>query len=137
LRKYLLDSGVASDYVNRRLGAEIRVRQLTARGDRVGVCMPVLAELFAGIELSISREKNHARLVHVLPTLKIWPFDRAAAQEYGRIYAFLRRTGRPMQQIDMQIAAIALTLGSCSVVSKDADFSAVPGLTVENWSQAG
>jgi tRNA(fMet)-specific endonuclease VapC len=39
-----------------------------------------------------------------------------------------------MQQIDIQIAAIALSLGNCTVVSKDSDLAAVPGLEVENWS---
>ena len=33
-----------------------------------------------------------------------------------------------------QIAAIALSLGSCIVVSADSDLSAVPGLAVENWA---
>lgn len=42
--------------------------------------------------------------------------------------------GRPMQQIDIQIAAIARTLGDCTVVSSDTDLAAVPGLTVENWT---
>jgi len=27
-----------------------------------------------------------------------------------------------------------LTLGNCTVVTKDSDFRAVPGLTVEDWS---
>ena len=40
-----------------------------------------------------------------------------------------------MQQIDIQIAAIAFALGNCVVVSKDGDLRAVPGLTVEDWSQ--
>jgi tRNA(fMet)-specific endonuclease VapC len=37
-----------------------------------------------------------------------WPFDRAAAREYGILFAELRRIGRPMQQMDIQIAAIAI-----------------------------
>jgi tRNA(fMet)-specific endonuclease VapC len=96
--------------------------------------MPVVGELFAGIELSASREKNLARLIRSLNALFLWPFDRAAAEEYGRLFAALRRLGRPMQQIDIQIAAIALSLGNCTVVSKDTDLAAVPGLVVENWS---
>jgi tRNA(fMet)-specific endonuclease VapC len=63
-----------------------------------------------------------------------WPFDRNAAEEYGRLAADLKRMGRPMQQIDIQIAAIALSLGRCIVVSTDSDLTAVPGLTVENWA---
>jgi tRNA(fMet)-specific endonuclease VapC len=38
-----------------------------------------------------------------------------------------------MQKIDLMIAAIALTLGNCTVVTTDSDLTAVPGLTVENW----
>lgn len=63
----------------------------------------------------------------------IWPYDIVAACEYGKIYAHLRRIGRPMQQIDMQIAAIAISLGNCTVISYDSDLSYIPGLTVEDW----
>ena len=35
--------------------------------------------------------------------------------------------------LDTGIAAVALTLGNCAVVSKDSDLAAVPGLSVENW----
>jgi tRNA(fMet)-specific endonuclease VapC len=39
-----------------------------------------------------------------------------------------------MQQIDVQIAAVALSLGNCTVVTKDSDLSAIPGLDVEDWT---
>lgn len=68
-----------------------------------------------------------------LATLVIWPYSVEAAEQYGLIFAELRRTGRSIQQIDMQIGAIARTLPHCTVVSKDADLLAIPGLTVENW----
>ena len=35
--------------------------------------------------------------------------------------------------MDIQIAAVALTLGNCTLVTKDSDFAAIPGLTVEDW----
>lgn len=38
-----------------------------------------------------------------------------------------------MQTIDRMIAAVALTLPNCTLVSCDSDFSRVPGLKVENW----
>jgi tRNA(fMet)-specific endonuclease VapC len=40
-----------------------------------------------------------------------------------------------MQQVDIMIAAIAKSLGNCTVVTADSDFHAVPGLMVENWSR--
>ncbi len=105
-----------------------------ARGNRIGIAVPVLAELYFGIELSASREKNLQRLHVALPTLSVWPFTEEAAGQYGRIAAGLRRTGRPMQQVDIMIAAIALALGNCTVVTADSDLAAVPGLPVENWA---
>ena len=39
-----------------------------------------------------------------------------------------------MQQIDIMVAAIAFALGDCTVVSKDTDLAAIPGLTFENWA---
>ncbi len=95
--------------------------------------MPVVAELFYGMEFSSTRDENLRRLRRALSGLICWPFDRAAAEEYGRLAAQLRRVGRPMQTMDIMIAAIALSLGDCAVVSADSDLAAVPGLTVENW----
>jgi tRNA(fMet)-specific endonuclease VapC len=105
-----------------------------AKGNRIGIGIPVLAELAYGIELSASRERNVRILLSTLPAWKVWPFDEKAAFEYGRIAAELRRLGRPMQQVDMMIAAIALSLGNCTAVSADSDLAAVPGLAVENWA---
>lgn len=134
MTRFLLDSGIASDYINRRNGVLERARAETSRGNRVGVGLPVLAELVSGIERSVSRERNMQRLRTALPSLKLWPFDEDAAFEYGRIHAELLRIGRRMQVVDMMIAAIAFTLGHCTVVTKDADLAAISGLTVANWA---
>jgi predicted nucleic acid-binding protein len=66
--------------------------------------------------------------------LAIWPYSPEAAAEYGRVFIELKRAGRPIQQIDMQIGAIARTLPHCIVVSKDTDLSAIAGIMIENWA---
>lgn len=77
---------------------------------------------------------NLQRLIRTLNELRKWPFEDEAAPHYGRLHHELRRIGRVMQQVDMQLAAIAFALGNCTVVTKDSDLSAVPGLQVENWA---
>lgn len=134
MTRFLMDTGIAADYLNKRHGVFERARDERARGNPVGIAMPVLAELAHGVERSASRERNHRLLRAALPTLRLWPFDQPAAFEYGRIYAELQHVGRPMQVMDILIAAVALTLGGCVVVSKDSDLSAVAGLRVENWA---
>jgi tRNA(fMet)-specific endonuclease VapC len=132
--RFLLDSGIASDYIDRRYGVYERARAEVLKGHRIGIAVPVLAELVSGIERSHSRERNLQALRSALPSLKLWPFDETAAYEYGRLHAELLRVGRPMQVIDVMLAAVALSLGKTTVVTKDSDLSAVPGLTVENWA---
>lgn len=136
MRRCLLDTGIAGDFIHRRRGVFEHAQREVARGNRVGIGMPVLAELVFGIEQSSSRERNLRKLRTALSAWKLWPFDRNAAFEHGRIAAELRRIGRPMQQIDIMIAAITISLGNCTVVSADSDLAAVPGLTVENWAVA-
>lgn len=133
MTRYLLDSGIATDYIDRRNGVYDRARAETQKGNRIGTGMPIVAELVSGIERSRSRDRNFAALRVALPTWKLRPFDEEAAFEYGRLHALLVRAGRPMQVIDIMIAAIALTVGNTVVVTAESDLSAVPGLTVENW----
>jgi len=132
MRRYLLDTGIAQDFVDRRHGILERVDEERHRGNRIGICVPVLGELWSGVEGSVNR--NAQRLQLALSRLVIWPYTNDAAAKFGHIFAELRRLGRPMQQIDIQIAAIARTLGDCTVVSSDTDLAAVRGLTVENWA---
>jgi len=134
MRRCLLDTNAAADCIFRRRGIDQRVKQARAAGQKIGIGMPVLAELFAGVEYSATREKNLAIVLRNVRLFRLWPFTAAAAREYGRLYAELRRLRRFMQAVDLQIAGIALSLGSCTVISADSDLAAVPGLAVENWA---
>jgi tRNA(fMet)-specific endonuclease VapC len=133
MSRFLLDTGPAQKFVNKDPVVRRAAQERRQRGDVIGICYPVLGELWSGVLGSDSRAQNAQRLQHNLKRLVLWPYDKAAAEEFGRIFTALKRMGRPMQQIDIQIAAIALTLGDCTVVTFDSDLSAVPGLSVENW----
>ena len=133
-RRYLLDTCIAGDDIARRNGVHDRAREAARRGAVLGIGTPVLAELMFGAENSDKPERAKQRIELALPGWRLWPFDGPAAREHGRLAALLKKIGRPMQQIDIEIAAIALVLGDCTVVSSDSDLLAVPGLTVENWA---
>jgi len=134
MKRYLLDTNMAGDYMNRRNGAYGRARELASRGNVIGICVPVLGELHYGVENSATRERNLAELHRTIPSWRIWPYTESAAERFGVIAAHLVRVGRPMQKIDIMIGAIALDLGNCTVVSADSDLLSIPGLTVENWT---
>jgi tRNA(fMet)-specific endonuclease VapC len=133
MRRYLLDTNTAADWIEKRGPVPDRALQANRRGDRIGIGIPVLADLYYGAENSNARDVNLLRLRRALARLTVWPFEQNAAAEFGRLRAELRRRGQPMQVIDIMIGAIALTLSNCTVVSSDGDLAAIPGLIVENW----
>ena len=108
MRRYLLDTGSASDAIFRRRGTHDRVTQAKTAGHRIGIGLPVLGELYAGVEYSSTRDRNLEILRRNLGLFTLWPYTPQAAEVYGRVYAEPRRNGRSMQQVDLQIAAIAL-----------------------------
>ncbi|MGC8638549.1 MAG: type II toxin-antitoxin system VapC family toxin [Isosphaeraceae bacterium] len=129
-----MDTGAGADAIFWRRGVVERLKSARALGHSIGIGIPVLGELYAGAEFSVSREHNMDILRRSLKLFRLWPFTPEAAAAYGRLYAEMRRKGRIIQQVDLQIAAIALALGQCTVVTDDSDLSAVPGLRVENWA---
>jgi tRNA(fMet)-specific endonuclease VapC len=134
IRRYLLDTGIAQAFQDDRFGVRSRALGERRLGHRLGICTPVLGELWSGVEGSASRDRNLERLRRALANLIVWPYSPEAAAEYGRIFTELRRRGRPMQQVDMQIGAVARTLPNCVIVSADSDMLALPGIAVENWA---
>ena len=79
MARHLLDNNALSAYLDRRSAVHRRAAETRRQSGTLGIGTPVLAELLAGLERSASRERNFMALRAALPTLRIWPFDRAAA----------------------------------------------------------
>lgn len=133
MRRFVLDTGIAGLYLDRKCGVYERAKAEIAKGNRVGIAAPVLAELAYRAEGSSKRARNMARLRKALNVWTLWLADTETAFTYGQIAFGLKTIGRPIGQNDIWIAAIALGLGNATVVTMDSDLGAVPGLKVENW----
>lgn len=134
MTRYLLDTGIAGLYLARKRGVFERAQAEIVKGNRIGIAGPVLAELAFRAEGSPHRERNLRILQEALDVWKLWLPDANASFAYGRLAFALKSVGRPIGQNDIMIAAIAMTLGNCTVVTMDGDLSAVPDLTIENWA---
>jgi tRNA(fMet)-specific endonuclease VapC len=60
------------------------------------------------------------------------PFDDAAAEEYGKLRAYLS-AGDVIGPNDLMIAAIALAHSVTLVTHNTSEFSRAPGLMLEDW----
>ena len=73
MTRFLMDTGIASDYLNQRHGVYDRARTEVSRGNPMGIGVPVLAELVSGIERShfilfgIANRQHNDSDVGVLP----------------------------------------------------------------------
>ena len=45
MKRYLLDTGIAQDFINARHGVRTRADEYRQRGCRIGISVPVLGEL--------------------------------------------------------------------------------------------
>ena len=102
------------------------------RGDRFGICLPVLCEYRSGILLSRRYRQNLRRLQTVLARFRLWPADEATAAEFADILGELRLAGKALAQFDHLIAAIARQR-NLTLLTSDRDFDVVAGLRIENW----
>jgi len=66
--------------------------------------------------------------------VEVLPWDSDAAQHYARVRATLERSGEPMGNLDMMIAAQALA-AQAVLVTHDRVFRRVKQLKMEDWSK--
>lgn len=93
-----------------------------------------VGEMLYGAHRSQRRDRLLRQLEErVWPNVQILPFDYASGETYGQIRAELERSGFPLAEPDLRIAAITLTRNFTVVTGNVRHFSRVPGLHVENW----
>jgi tRNA(fMet)-specific endonuclease VapC len=127
---YLIDTNIT---IHARDGADAVLIKLAEHDGEVLLSALSLAELQRGIyrdaKLTAIRQARLEVLLHGLPVL---PFDALAALAYGRIIAQCGWARR--RDYDRMIAAHAISSHSILVTNNLADFSYIPGLSLENWA---
>ena len=91
----------------------------------------VLGELLAGFASGTRAERNREELAQFMasPRVSLLNPDERTARHYADIAAALRARGTPIPSNDLWIAALARQ-HRLSLVTFDAHFAAVPGLSV-------
>jgi tRNA(fMet)-specific endonuclease VapC len=129
--RYLLDTNI---FIAAMKGAaSVRERLETVPLSDMVLSPVVLGELWLGVERSQNREKNAARLAHLVEILSLQPLDAEVSRQYAAIRAELEQRGTPIGANDYWIAAQGRALGAVVVTDNVGEFGRVSGLGVENW----
>lgn len=132
--KYLLDTNIVI-YTLKNRPQQVK-RRFEAHHGRMGISAVTLGELVFGAEHSQQVDRNLADIEAMVARLEVLPFEDKAAYHSGQIRATLYRMGQPIGPYDMMIAGQARALGLILVTNNVKEFQRVPGLVLEDWSEA-
>ena len=113
----------------------VRERLLKVPMAEVGISAVTEAELRCGVARKPEAVRLKTAVEEFLLRVEALPWDSDAAQQYAQVRADLERTGKPMGNLDMMIAAHALSL-DLTLVTHDQVFAFVDGLKTDDWTVA-
>ena len=104
--------------------------------DDIHISAIVYSELQYGIELSPkkTRQIRFNQLLDFLSLLTIDSWDQTAADNYAKVRFYLKTQGNIIGNMDMLIAAHALSTNSVLITNNTKEFERIPGLKLENWT---
>lgn len=132
--RYLLDTNICIFLINcHPKFVQERFRKVPI--ELIAVSSVTTSELRYGVAKSVKQEQNAAALQKFLLPLSVLPYDDEASRQYGRLRVYLEQEGKSIGAMDTMIAAHALSLELTVVSNNTKEFSRVPGIRLEDWSE--
>jgi tRNA(fMet)-specific endonuclease VapC len=128
---FMLDTDISS-YIIKRRPATL-VEKFEKHAETLNVSVITAAELRFGAEKA-GRPKLTELVEAYLERLAILDWTNEVTSHYARIRSELERSGKPIGNMDLLIAAHVVSQGMTLVTNNIKHFSSVAGLEVEVWS---
>lgn len=133
----LLDTSAASEILRRRPDALRRLRDEDP--SRVWLCAPVAAEIHFGLSRlpdgSSRRGLLESEFRNLRTVLRWIDWNESASRAFGRWKALLQQRGTPIEDMDMAIASIALSIPARLATCNVRHFTRIDDLEVDDWSR--
>lgn len=129
---YLLDTNICIYIIKQRPESILNRFEQLDKG-QLYISVITLAELQYGVEKSTSKRFNQDIVDEFCSLTKVLIWDKACAKSYGKIRSYLESKGTPIGNMDLLIAAHALSINFILVSNNIKEFARVPGLLYENW----
>lgn len=136
--RILLDTTAVSAVMHRMPGALARLRRY--RPGEVILSSPVAAEIAFGVrrlqEGSRKRRNLEAEYRRLREAVRWRDWTEEAAVHFGREKARLQSLGQSLDDMDLAIASIALSIDAGVATHNLRHFERVDGLDIDDWSEA-
>ena len=128
-RQYLLDTNVLIEIFR---GSHVLQQHIASKGlEKCLVSELSLGELYVGAFKS-GRKEHFDQIGFIEQSFRVIP-PEGLASVYGKIRADLELAGTPVEDMDLLLAATAVSRGLTLVTHNVRHFSRIPGLQVEDW----
>ena len=135
---YMLDTNICSFIMRERPASVLqRLQFATEQQNSIVISVITYYEMLLGT-IGRNASPRHAALVEAFVSRlsAILPWESAAAEQATRIRQDLEAKGTPIGGNDTMIAGHALAAECVLVTNNTREFSLVPGLRVEDWTEA-
>jgi tRNA(fMet)-specific endonuclease VapC len=134
---HMLDTDIAS-YIIKRRSPEVEARLSAIEPSMVCVSVITRAELLYGLKRLPPDHRLHIGVRQFLKIVRVLSWDAEAADFYAEIRHRLVKTGQPIGELDMMIAAHSLAVAAVLVTNNTRHFERIPApLILQNWSETG
>jgi tRNA(fMet)-specific endonuclease VapC len=126
----MLDTDTVSLIVKKR--SPVIRNLLRHEEDEICISAITYAELSYGLEKKQS-DRLFSEVRTILGKLSIIDFNDSQSELYGKIRVELEKSGTPLGDMDMLIAAAALSAGAILVTHNKKHLSKIRGIKTEDW----
>lgn len=131
---YLLDTNICIYIINNRPQHQHVLYKLNEfKIGNMAISSITASELAFGAQKSARKKQNIEVLDRLFDILEILPYDHKAISHYAQIRQYLEASGKIIGELDMLIAAHAMSLEMVLVTNNTKEFSRIKGLKLENW----
>lgn len=130
--RYMLDTNMVSHFI--KGDHNVRNKVISVSMSDLAISVITEGELLFGLAKRPDAKMLSIVVHEFLIRVDVLPWDSAVAACYGILRADLQRKGRILGNLDLLIAAHALSLGIV-LITNDRAFSQIDGLKIEDWTQ--
>ena len=129
-----LDTTFMIDLLHKNPEAEKKLSSLIKGSDNPCTTVITVGELFYGAYKSRNTEEEKQNVKRALSGFLILEMNERGAEKFGQILGTLDKNGQKINDRDVMIAAIAMSKGENTVVTRNKkDFERIPNLTVLSY----
>jgi tRNA(fMet)-specific endonuclease VapC len=131
---YMLDTDICI-YIAKQSNPKVMARFAKHSLGDLGISVVAYGELRVGTEKGDRPADGLKALNLFTQIVPVLPISPEVAKPYARTRADLERRGKMIGANDLWIASHCLQLGLTLVTNNEREFSRIPNLAIENWTQ--